>query len=122
MVTGGCDRIMELIDPSCKIEAKSYALDLARMSVGTVAVRKAQIRIEAINESTPPENIFLAAERALPKVEALLGLCQDQNGRRGPRGRKMIQFDLDQVRMFGQIGLTDWEMAARTIERARKRH
>ena len=45
-----------------------------------------------------------------------------RGGRRGPRGRKMIQFDLDQVRMFGQIGLTDWEMAARTIERARKRH
>jgi hypothetical protein len=38
----------------------------------------------------------------------------------------MIQFDLEQVRRFGQVGLTDWEMAtafgcsARTIERARK--
>jgi len=29
---------------------------------------------------------------------------------RGPRGPKMIQFDLDQVRRLGQLGASDWEM------------
>ena len=39
---------MQEIDPSWQIEAKSYALDLARMSMPAVAVRQAQVRIEAV--------------------------------------------------------------------------
>jgi hypothetical protein len=62
---------MELVDESCLIEARAYVLDVARMSRGVVQARRAQIRIEAINESTPPETVFLAAERALPELEAL---------------------------------------------------
>jgi hypothetical protein len=56
----------------------------------------------------------------------MLSNRQPANPERGPQGRKIIQFDLDQVRRFGRIGLTDGEMgaafgcSARTIERARK--
>jgi len=46
--------------------------------------------------------------------------------RRYRAGPRMIQFDLDQVRGFGRLGASNWEMAqvfgccAKTIERARK--
>ena len=60
------DRIMEYVDESHRIEARAYVLDVARMSKGVAGARATQIRIEAVNESTPPETVLLAAERALP--------------------------------------------------------
>jgi hypothetical protein len=53
------------------------------MSTQAVRARQAQIRIEAVNESTPPKTVFGAAERACEKVEALLGLSGEQIERGG---------------------------------------
>jgi hypothetical protein len=53
-------------------------------------------------------------------------LSNRQRQRSDPRGRRIIQFDLEQVRGFGRLGATTWEMAqvfgccTKTIERARK--
>ena len=55
---------------SCSRSTSATAL-AARACLG-------QIRIGAINESTPLETVCLAAERALPKVEVLLEAALEQ--------------------------------------------
>jgi hypothetical protein len=64
---------MSLLVPRARMLHEEYERNRARLGLVW-----AQLRFEAIDESTPPETVFLAAERALPKLEALLEAAREQ--------------------------------------------